>query len=291
MTVMLPPLNEQRAIAHILGKMDERIELNRQQNETLEAIASALFKSWFVDFEPVRAKLEGRWELSEPLLGLPSHLYSHFPDRLIESKLGEIPEGWEMRSLDSIANFMNGLAMQKFPPENEIDFLPVIKIAQLRAGNTSSADRASTKIKPEYIVNDGDVLFSWSGSLEVEVWNGGRGALNQHLFKVTSKLVPKWFYFFSTRYHLESFRAIAAGKATTMGHIQRKHLTDAKIAVPPSEDMAIFDTVISPLFDQIVSNEQQSRSLSLLRNALLLRLISGELRLKNSEAFTMENCL
>ena len=291
MTVMLPPPNEQRAIAHILGKMDERIELNRKQNETLEAIAGALFKAWFVDFEPVRAKLKGRWDFSESLPGLPTHLYRHFPDRLIESKLGEIPEGWEMRSLDSIANYLNGLAMQKFPPESEINFLPVIKIAQLRAGNTSGADRASTQIKPEYIINDGDVLFSWSGSLEVEVWNGGRGALNQHLFKITSKLVPKWFYFYATRYHLESFRAIAAGKATTMGHIQRKHLSDAMIAVAPSQDMKIFDAVIGPIFDQIVSNEQQSRSLALLRNALLPRLISGELRLENPEAFTMENCL
>ena len=106
---------------------------------------------------------------------------------------------------------------------SETEFLPVIKIAQLRAGNTNGADKASTQIKPEYVVVDGDVLFSWSGSLEVEVWNGGRGALNQHLFKVTSNEVPKWFYFFATRQHLSDFRAIAAGKATTMGHIQRKH--------------------------------------------------------------------
>lgn len=278
-----PSISEQRAIAHILGTLDDKIELNRRSNETLEAMARALFKAWFVDFEPVRAKLEGRWQRGQSLPGLPAHLYGLFPDRLVESELGEIPEGWEMRSLDSIANYLNGLALQKFPPESETEFLPVIKIAQLRAGNTNGADKASTQIKPEYVVVDGDVLFSWSGSLEVEVWNGGRGALNQHLFKVTSNEVPKWFYFFATRHHLSDFRAIAAGKATTMGHIQRKHLTEARIAVAPSESMEKFDAVIASQFDQLVSNAQQSRSLAQLRDTLLPKLISGELRVPDAE--------
>lgn len=275
---LLPPINEQRAIAHILGTLDDKIELNRKQNETLEAMARALFKAWFVDFELVRAKMEGRWQRGQSLPGLPAHLYDLFPDRLVESELGEVPEGWEMCSLDSIANYLNGLALQKFPPESEEEFLPVIKIAQLRAGNTNGADRASARIRPEYVVADGDVLFSWSGSLEVEVWNGGPGALNQHLFKVTSDKVPKWFYFFATRHHLPAFRAIAAGKATTMGHIQRKHLTDARIAVAPQERMQEFDAVISPLFEQFVRNSQQSRTLAQLRDTLLPKLISGELR-------------
>ncbi|WP_316893955.1 restriction endonuclease subunit S [Ralstonia mannitolilytica] len=291
LTIKAPPISEQRAIAHILGTLDDKIELNRKQNETLEAMARALFKAWFVDFEPVRAKMEGRWQRGQSLPGLPAHLYDLFPDRLVESELGEIPEGWEMRSLDSIANYLNGLALQKFPPESETEFLPVIKIAQLRAGNTNGADKASTQIKPEYVVVDGDVLFSWSGSLEVEVWNGGRGALNQHLFKVTSNEVPKWFYFFATRQHLSDFRAIAAGKATTMGHIQRKHLTDARIAVAPPESMKKFDAVIASQFDQLVSNAQQSRSLAQLRDTLLPKLISGELRIKNAEAFLKERGL
>ncbi len=281
----VPPKHEQLAISRILGTLDDKIELNRRQNETLEAMARALFKAWFVDFEPVRAKLEGRWQRGQSLPGLPAHLYDLFPDRLVESELGEIPEGWEMRSLDSIANYLNGLALQKFPPEGDDEFLPVIKIAQLRAGNTNGADRASARIKPEYVVVDGDVLFSWSGSLEVEVWNGGRGALNQHLFKVTSNTVPKWFYFFATRHHLQSFRAIAADKATTMGHIQRKHLTDARVAVASPEGMKKFDIAIAPLFDQLVSNAQQSRSLAQLRDTLLPKLISGELRVGDADKY------
>ncbi|MFN3327120.1 MAG: restriction endonuclease subunit S, partial [Bryobacteraceae bacterium] len=289
--VSLPPLPEQRAIAHILGALDDKIELNRRQNETLEAMARALFKAWFVDFEPVRAKMEGRWQRGQSLPGLPAHLYDLFPDRLVESELGGIPEGWEMRSLDSIANYLNGLALQKFPPESDDEFLPVIKIAQLRAGNTKGADRASARIKPEYVVVDGDILFSWSGSLEVEVWSGGRGALNQHLFKVTSDKVPKWFYFFATRHHLPRFRTIAADKATTMGHIQRKHLNEARIAVAPPESLKAFDGVLAPLFDQMVSNAQESRTLAQLRDTLLPKLISGELRVKDAEAFLKERGL
>ena len=274
---------ERSGIGSVLSSMDNLISNNRRVNRALEAMARTLFKAWFVDFEPVRAKMEGRWKRGESLRGLPAHLYDIFPDRLVESESGQIPEGWEMRSLDSIADYLNGLALQKFPPESETEFLPVIKIAQLRAGNTSGADKASTQIKPEYVVVDGDVLFSWSGSLEVEVWNGGRGALNQHLFKVTSNEVPKWFYFFATRQHLSDFRAIAAGKATTMGHIQRKHLTDARIAVAPPESMKKFDAIIVSQFDQLVSNAQQSRSLAQLRDTLLPKLISGELRFPEAE--------
>ncbi len=298
-----PPIEEQRTIAHILGTLDDKIELNRKQNETLEAMARALFKAWFVDFEPVRAKMEGvgaQFIAPNPSIAPnsgcdesgrdksgrdKSRPYGFFPDRLVESEFGAIPMGWEMRSLDSIANYLNGLALQKFPPESETEFLPVIKIAQLRAGNTNKADRASARIKPEYVVVDGDVLFSWSGSLEVEVWNGGRGALNQHLFKVTSAVVPKWFYFFATRHHLQNFRAIAADKATTMGHIQRKHLTEARIAVAPPESMMAFDGVFAPLFNQMVSKAQESHALAQLRDTLLPKLISGELRVPDAQAF------
>jgi type I restriction enzyme, S subunit len=283
MALPLPPIGEQRAIGNMVKLIAERLRNHSQTNETLESMARTLFKAWFVDFEPVRAKLGGRWQRGQSLPGLPAHLYDLFPDRLVESELGEIPEGWEMRSLDSIASYLNGLALQKFPPESEDEYLPVIKIAQLRAGNTNGADRASARMKPEYVVVDGDVLFSWSGSLEVEMWNGGPGALNQHLFKVTSGTVSKWFYFFATRHHLPNFRAIAASKATTMGHIQRKHLRDARVAVASPDKMKSFDIAIAPLFDQMVSNAQQSRSLAQLRDTLLPKLISGQLRVPDVE--------
>ena len=274
--IALPDLDEQRAIAHILGTLDDKIELNRRTNETLEAIARALFKSWFVDFDPVRAKSEGR----DP--GLPPHLADLFPDSLDNSELGEIPKGWRVTGLDETATYLNGLALQKYPP-NDGGSLPVIKIAQLRAGHTDGADRASVDIPPAYVVEDGDVLFSWSGSLEVEIWCGGRGALNQHLFKLTSGRFPKWFYFLWTRHHLPDFRGIAAGKATTMGHIQRGHLSAARALVPPPRLVEAMSAHFEPLLDNLIARRLQSRTLAALRDALLPKLIAGELRVSDAE--------
>jgi len=276
--VWLPSLPEQRAIAHILGTLDDKIELNRRMNETLEATARALFKSWFVDFDPVRAKAEGR----DP--GLPQPLADLFPARLVDSELGEIPEGWELKSLDEIARFLNGLALQKYPPADGRS-LPVIKIAQLRAGNTGGADRASADLDPDYVVNDGDILFSWSGSLECVLWAGGPGALNQHLFKVTSADYPRWLCYLGVHAHLDDFRHIAAGKATTMGHIQRHHLSDAKLAVPTKSLLDAMNTVIAPIIQSLWKRDVQSRVLAALRDTLLPNLISGELRVEDAQRF------
>jgi type I restriction enzyme S subunit len=157
--------------------------------------------------------------------------------------------------------------------------LPVIKIAQLRKGDTVGADRAGRNLKPEYIIRDGDVLFSWSGSLEVEVWCGGEGALNQHLFKVTSEKYPKWFYYLWTKFHLEHFRQIAASKATTMGHIQRAHLSQAKVVAPPDAFVLAVNEHFAPLLDRWIATELQAKALATLRDTLLPRLISGALRL------------
>ncbi len=274
---VVPPLEEQRAIAHILGTLDDKIELNRRMNETLEAMACALFKSWFVDFDRVRAKLDGR----KPA-GLDAATAALFPEHFQDSPLGPIPQGWEVRSLDQIAHFLNGLALQKYPLGDGAT-LPVIKIAQLRKGDSEGADRCNTELAQEYIVEDGDVLFSWSGSLEVELWCGGRGALNQHLFKVTSSEFTKWFYYLWTLYHLDEFRLIAAGKATTMGHIQRGHLTAAKVLVPPSALLKAMTHIMAPLIDQIIANRAQSRTLATIRDALLPKLLSGELSVANVE--------
>ena len=267
----LPPLDEQRAIARVLGALDDKIEHNRRMSATLEAMARALFKSWFVDFEPVRAKVEGRPS------GLPPGLHALFPASFEASELGEIPSGWGVRSLDDLADFTNGLALQRYPPDGE-DSLPVIKIAEMRRGYTSKTARASTSIDPRYVVEDGDVLFSWSGSLEVVLWAHGRGALNQHLFKVASDQFPKWFYLGWIREHLDDFRGIAAGKATTMGHIQRHHLTDARVAVAPPEVVAAGDKILGALVEQQVRHAVEGRSLASQRDALLPRLVSGEVR-------------
>jgi len=255
----------------------------RQTNTTLEAIAQALFKSWFIDFDPVRAKAEGRAPE-----GMDAATAALFPSEFEESQLGLIPKGWNVRSLDSFASYLNGLALQKYPAESEDEYLPVIKIAQLRAGHTNGADKASNRLPPAYVVRDGDVLFSWSGSLEVDIWCGGDGALNQHLFKVSSSEVPKWFYYLATKHFLPGFREIAAHKATTMGHIQRGHLTASKLALPPTQVINALSSMMNPLIERRINGALRSRELASLRDTLLPRLISGKLRLSEALAQVKE---
>lgn len=297
--VDLPNIETQKKIAELADAIEQEIELNRQINQTLEQMAQAIFKAWFVDFEPVKAKINAKAEGRDPeraamcsISGknsvevdqLPIEQRQQlaataalFPDELVELKLGLIPKGWTFLPLDSIAVFLNGLALQKFPPESPSEWMPVIKIAQLKKGDTTGADRASAKLNPEYVVDDGDVLFSWSGSLEVDIWTGGKGALNQHLFKVASKQYPKWFYYQWTKEHLANFKAIAAGKAVTMGHIQRKHLTEALCAAPSNDILDGLDTVFTPLLNQLINNRIQARTITKLRDFLLPKLLSGEL--------------
>ncbi|ACH84611.1 restriction endonuclease subunit S [Acidithiobacillus ferrooxidans] len=280
---------EQRRIAHILGTLDDKIENNRKTAKTLEAMAQAIFQSWFVDFDPVRAKMAG--ESPESIckrLKLTPEILDLFPDKLVDSELGEIPEGWVVRSLDNIGNFLNGLALQKFPSKGQDDALPVIKIAQLRSGNLGGADQASCEIEPQYIVHDGDILFSWSGSLECAIWSGGTGALNQHLFKVTPKSdYPRWLCYFGVHHFLDFFREIAAGKATTMGHIQRHHLSDSKLPFPCSGTLDVMNKPLSSMFEVMWMKTVEEQKLVFLRDTLLPKLISGEIRVLDER--TIEN--
>ncbi len=185
--IPMPPRNVRDGIVEVLSALEEKIAVNRRTNITLRELASTLFKSWFVDFDPVVAKRDA---LSP--VGMPADAVDLFPGHFEESEVGPIPQGWRVVALDSVANFLNGLALQRYPPRDG-DVLPVIKIAELRAGTSVGADLCGG-VPPEYVIDDGDVVFSWSGSLMVDVWCGGKGALNQHLFKVTSRDVPRWFY-------------------------------------------------------------------------------------------------
>jgi type I restriction enzyme S subunit len=263
--ILLPPLPEQRAIASVLSSLDDKIELNRRQNETLEKIAQAIFKHWFVDFNFPNEK-------DKP--------YKDSSGEMIESELGLIPKGWSVEGLENIADFLNGLPLQKYPAKQTGKFLPVIKIRELKSGISESTDKASMDIDSNYIVNDGDVIFSWSGSLEVVIWCDGKGALNQHLFKVTSQKYPKWFYYLWTKEHLATFQNIAANKATTMGHIQRRHLEEAKVLIPNEKNFSFFNLTFSPLIDKFIVNNIQNRTLSQLRDELLPKLMSGKVRVK-----------
>lgn len=247
-------LDDQRRIASILSSLDRKIELNNKINADLEEMAQAIFKNWFVDFEPFKN------------------------GKFVDSELGMIPEGWKVGRLTEIASYMNGLAMQKFPPENNEDSLPVLKIKELGQGFCGTdSDRCSCNIKDECRIHNGDVIFSWSGTLLVDVWCGGDCGLNQHLFKVTSKDYPKWFYYYWTKHHLQEFIHIAKDKAVTMGHIKRGHLEEAMVAIPDNDSMEKAHELFEPILSKMISLRLESSRLSLLRDTLLPRLMSGEL--------------
>ena len=247
--IPLPPLDIQKKIAGVLGALDDKIELNNKINNNLEQQAQTLFKSWFVDFEPFG---------------------------------GKMPDDWKVGNLLDIADYLNGLAMQKFRPAENDKGLPVLKIKELRQGFCdSNSELCSLNVKNEYIVNDGDVIFSWSGSLLVDFWCGGKCGLNQHLFKVTSKNFDKWFYFLWTKHYLEHFAFIAADKATTMGHIKREELEKAKVIIPSSECYQKMKQIMTPIYNLLISNRVENTRLSALRDTLLPKLMSGEIDVSN----------
>ena len=258
--IQLPDISKQRQIAKVLSAFDEKIELNTQINHNLEEQAKAIFKSWFLDFSA----------LDNP------DFYSY--------EGVTCPVGWRVSYLADIADYLNGLAMQKYRPD-EGDFgYPVLKIKELRQRMCDKdSERCSFHIKPEYNVHDGDVIFSWSGSLLVDFWCGGECGLNQHLFKVSSTKYDKWFYYSWTQYHLNEFIAIAADKATTMGHIKREHLQSATVLVPPADIYNEIGKLLGPIYEAITRNRIESKMLAQLRDSLLPKLMSGEIDVSEVE--------
>lgn len=259
--ILLPSKRAQDKIVAILKSIDDKIEVNRRINDNLEQQAQALFKSWFVDFEPFK---DGKF---------------------VDSELGMIPKGWKIESLTFIADYINGLAMQKYRPEKGEKGLPVLKIKELGQGgfDDNSEFCSPSLIDDKYIIKDGDIIFSWSGTLMVKVWCGGKCGLNQHLFVIVPKAKPKWFVYQWTKYHLDNFIRIAKDKAVTLGHIKRGELDKAKVIIPDIDSLVKIDALMEPIFNQIISNELESRRLAELRDALLPRLMSGEIKVLHTD--------
>lgn len=241
----VPSLDVQDRALSILGALDDKIELNQRINENLEQQAQALFDNFFLNPK-------------------------------------EIPDDWQKGSLLDIADYLNGLAMQKFRPLDCEIGLPVLKIRELRQGICdASSELCSPNIKSKYIVSDGDVIFSWSGSLLVDFWCGGTCGLNQHLFKVTSSQYDKWFYYIWTKYHLAKFITLASDMATTMGHIKREELSKSEVLIPNKTDYEYISGILQPIYNKIIINRIENVRLSNLRETLLPRLMSGKLDVSN----------
>ena len=198
-----------------------------------------------------------------------------FNDRIVRWLLSmdELPDGYHYSSLTSIANYLNGLAMQNWRPNSADNAMPVLKIRELRQGYPDNkSEYCSRSVNPAYHIFNGDVIFSWSGTLCVDIWCGGEIGLNQHLFSVTSNKYPKWFCYYWTKYYLDEFIRIADGMKTSMGHIKREHLDGAKVVVPSDREFATSNSLISPIFDGIVVNKTEIIALTQSQNALLSRL-------------------
>ena len=259
----------EESIGTFFLNLDQKIRLNEQINQNLEAMAKQLYDYWFVQFDFPNEE------------GKPYK--SSGGEMLWNEKLKrKIPVGWHCGNLFEIAVFTNGLACQKFrPKDNEVP-LPVIKIREMHDGISVDTEKVTSNIPESVKVYNGDVLFSWSASLEVMLWAYGLGGLNQHIFKVTSANdFPKSFYYFQLLDYVDVFKKMAEARKTTMGHITQDHLQQSTIAIPDNKDIADkFEELISPIFKQIVKLQEEISNLIKQRDELLPLLMNGQITIE-----------
>ena len=284
----LPPLPEQRSIAHILGTLDDKIELNRRMNETLEAMARALFKSWFVDFDPVRAKMEGRWRPGGSLPGLPAHLYDLFPDRLVESELGEAPEGWEVKTLGTFGEIITGKTPSTKRSEYYGEDIPFLRIPDMHGNmyaiktevmlSTQGAESQSKKTLPP-----GSVSVSCIATPGLVVLNHRDTQTNQQINSIIpyDRSVSRYLYWACC--HLSSDIAIGGLGGSVFGNMNKSTFSALPTIHPESTIVRAFDALVSPIHTGILGNEKQIHTLAEQRDALLPKLISGKLRIRDAE--------
>ena len=261
-------------IAATLGALDDKIELNRRMNETLEAMARAWFRDWFVDFGPTRAKMAGTTPYLSP------DLWALFPGSLDDE--GK-PEGWEFEAVINQADWINGAAYKNMHFSDAPDALPVIKIAELKNGVTGNTAWTATDLGLRYLIGDGELLFSWSGnpdtSIDTFLWSGGKAWLNQHIFAVreTGKR-SKPFLHAMLKFLKPKFAELARNKQTTgLGHVTKADMKRMLICTAPESVHKAFDELITPIFDRAFLLQMESHTLVQTRDLLLPRLMSGEL--------------
>ena len=263
-TVWIPNLENQIKIGRILTDIDNKIALNRAINDNLEKMAKQLYDYWFVQFDFPDEN------------GRP---YKSSGGTMVwnEKLKRKIPNGWYCGTLLDIAEYTNGLACQRFRPIDD-NKLPVIKIKEMHDGLSSETEWVRSDIPESVKVYDGDVLFSWSASLEIMLWAYGNGGLNQHIFKVTSKNgFPRSFYFYQLIDYIGNFKRMAEARKTTMGHITQDHLKQSTIALPQNVDIANeLEKRLCPIFDTIVRNGQEIMNLTKQRDELLPLLMNGQ---------------
>ena len=287
--ICIPAIDEQRKIAGCLEALDDRITLLRETNATLEAIAQALFKSWFVNFDPVHAKQQGRAPE-----GMDEATAALLPDSFEESELGWMPKGWRTCPIYDLATYINGAAYKAFESNSERHGLPIIKIAELKSGVTSQTAYSDVAMPQKYRIETGDILFSWSGnpdtSIDTFVWHHSQAWLNQHIFRVLPHATEERSFVLQMLKHLRPvFAELARNKQTTgLGHVTVADMKRLHVILPDKAALDLFNETVSPIHERVFENEKQAQTLATLRDTLLPRLISGQLRLPEAEAMAAE---
>ncbi|MBQ5981712.1 MAG: restriction endonuclease subunit S [Prevotella sp.] len=234
----IPSITRQREIVSEYKTLTNRIHLNNQMIQHLETTAQALYRKSFIDN--------------------------------IDKE--NLPEGWRMGTLTDIATYINGTACQKYETKGQ-DYLPVLKIRELSQGRCDeNSDHVDVSIPQDYIINTGDVIFSWSATLFIDIWCGGKCALNQHLFKVTSSEFPKWFYFLWTQNHIAEWKRLISAKATSMGHIKREDLETAQVIIPSDKCLMELNEKMHPILEMYILKKQENLKLTELQSLLLAKM-------------------
>ncbi len=282
--VPCPERTMQDSIANFLLLVDNKISLNRKTNETLEQIAQALFKSWFVDFDPVKAKAEGH-----QLVGMDEKTAALFPDSFEESELGMIPKGWTWQALYDTAEYMNGEAFKDSDFSKGNTGLPIIKIVELKQGISNTTKYTKKNVNDKYLTDDGDVLYSWSGSpetsLEIFKWFGGKGWLNQHIFKLsfTSKKQEYFTYFLLKQMKPILVETAKLKQTTGLGHITVQDMKRIMIPYPTDEILNAFSYYVGYFYEYESILRREIITLTNIRDTLLPKLFSGEINLSEAE--------
>ncbi|MBS0529138.1 MAG: restriction endonuclease subunit S, partial [Proteobacteria bacterium] len=275
------PTADRLALVRLLEALEAKFKLDTYMIETLETIAREFFKSWFVDFDPVHAKEEGR------PTGLSNEISDLFPSSFGEDRL---PEGWSSEPVLDQAEWLNGAAYKDMHFSNAPDALPVIKIAELKNGITRTTKRTNTDLGDRYRIQTGELLFSWSGSpdtsIDTFVWVDGDAWLNQHIFAVRPNGNATRAYLFAMLKFLRNeLIEIARNKQTTgLGHVTRRDLARLQVHTGGAAVLAAFETLVSPIYERIQATLKEMHTLPLLRDTLLSKLISGEMRIADAES-------
>lgn len=265
--IPVPEMSLQIKIGDIYCQLSERIENNNKINLELELMAKTIYDYWFLQFEFPNED------------GKP---YKSSGGKMIwnEDVKREIPEGWRVGNLYDIAEFINGLACQKYRPINHDKKIPVIKIKEMHDGITENTEYVKEDIPEKNIINDGDILFSWSATLETMIWTGGKGGLNQHIFKIVPNKYAKYYVYMQLSAYIINFVHMAETRKTTMGHITTEHLQQSIIVIPPKKITNMYNEKVQGIFNKIICNSKQNREFISLRDFLLPLLMNGQVGFK-----------